>query len=119
MRRVLSYVVLGCVGSWGLISLISTPRAAAAVFLGMVVPLLVAIGTIVPVRRIYLKEPVQLTSFMVKALMAKMLLFGVYVALVVGLFSVEPIPFAISFTCYFTALHLTEALYLRHLFRTT
>ncbi len=119
MRRVLSYVVLGCVGSWGLISLISTPRAAAAVFLGMVVPLLVAIGTIVPVRRIYLKEPVQLTSFMVKALMAKMLLFGVYVALVIGFFPVEPIPFVISFTFYFTALHLTEALYFRHLFRTT
>ena len=99
--------------------MIFRPQVAAAVFLGMIVPLLVAIGTIVPVRRIYLKDPAQLTSFMVKALIAKMLLFGVYVALAVGVFSVEPIPFAISFTFYFTALHLTEALYFRHLFRTT
>ncbi len=119
MRNVLGYAILGCVGSWGLVSLIFVPQAAAEVFLGMIIPLLLAIGTIVPVERIYTKNPEKLSSFMTKAFVGKMLLYGMYVALVVGLLSFDAVPFVISFTFYFTALHLAEALYFRHLFRTT
>ena len=118
MSKVLGYLILSCVGSWGLVSFIFVPHAAAEVFLGMIIPLLLAIGTIVPVERIYAKNPVNLSSFMTKALLGKMLLYGMYVALVVGLLSFDAVPFAISFTFYFTALHLAEALYFRNMFRT-
>ena len=118
MSKVLGYLILSCVGSWGLVSFIFVPHAAAEVFLGMIVPLLLAIGTIVPVERIYAKNPVNLSSFMTTALLGKMLLYGMYVALVVGLLSFDAVPFAISFTFYFTALHLAEALYFRNMFRT-
>ena len=119
MRNVFGYVILGCVGSWGLVSLIFVPQAAAEVFLGMIIPLLLAIGTIVPVERIYTKNPEKLSPFMAKAFVGKMLLYGMYVVLVVGLLSFDAVPFVISFTFYFTALHLAEALYFRRLFRTT
>ena len=36
MRKVLGYLILSCVGSWGLVSLIVVPQAAAEVFLGMI-----------------------------------------------------------------------------------
>ena len=117
MRKVLGYLILSCVGSWGFVSFIVVPQAAAEVFLGMIIPLLLAIGTIVPVERIYAKNPANLSSFMTKAFLGKMLLYGMYVALVVGLLSFDAVPFAISFTFYFTALHLAEALYFRNMFR--
>ena len=115
--RVSGYLTLCCVGSWGLVWLISVPQAAAAAFLGMIVPLLLAIGTIVLTERIYDKDPRKLTSIMTKAFVGKMLVYGMYVLLVVGVLSFEAVPFAISFTCYFTALHLAEALYFRNMFR--
>jgi len=50
--------------------------------------------------------------------MGKMLLYGVYVSVVVGFYSFQVLPFAVSFTVYFIGLHLTEALYFQTLFRT-
>ena len=112
------YIVLFCVGSWGAVSLILVPQSVTEIFLGMIIPLLLAIGTIVLVERIYRQDPRKLTSFMTKAAIGKMVLYGIYVVLVVGVFSFEAVPFAVSFTVYFTGLHLAEALYFRSMFRT-
>ncbi len=111
------YIIVLCVATWALASWVFVPRLGAEIFLGMIAPLLLAIGTTLMVRRIHQKEPTQLTAFMTKALLGKMLIYGVYVALVVGWFSFEAIPFAISFTAYFIGLHLAEAMHLRALFR--
>jgi hypothetical protein len=56
---------------------------------------------------------------MIGAFGAKMLFFGGYIALVIKAGWVRPVPFAISFTGYFIALHLLEAVHLRRLFATT
>lgn len=114
--HVLWYIIVFCVGSWGVVSLIFVPQAGTEIFLGMIAPLLLASGTIMLVERTYRKQPKRLTSLMTKAFIGKMLLYGIYVSLVVGFFSVGEIPFAISFTVYFTGLHLAEALYFRTLF---
>ena len=45
-----------------------------------------------------------------------MVFFGAYVAVVLKLFAQPAIPFVASFTGYFIALHLCEALLLRRLF---
>ena len=112
------YIILFCVGSWGAVSVIFVPQSVTEIFLGMIIPLLLGIATILLVERIYRQDPRKLTSFMTKAAIGKMLLYGIYVVLVVGVFSFQAIPFAISFTVYFIGLHLAEALYLRSMFRT-
>ncbi len=111
------YIIVLCVASWALVSWIFAPQVGVEIFLGMIAPLLLAIGTVLMVRRIYQKDPTHLTAFMTKALLGKMVLYGVYVGLVVGWFSFDAIPFAISFTAYFIGLHLAEALHLRSIFR--
>jgi hypothetical protein len=107
-----------CVGSWGLVSLLVLPGAAVETFLGMIVPLVGAIGTILLVERTYWREPEKLTAHMTKAFLGKMLFYGIYVSLIVGVFSFQAIPFAISLTAYFLALHLAEALHFRAIFQT-
>jgi len=70
------------------------------------------------VERTYRKAPQKLTSLMTKALLGKMLFYGVYVSVIVGFYSFQALPFAVSFTVYFIGLHLTEALYFQAVFRT-
>ena len=53
---------------------------------------------------------------MVTAFAAKLVFFGAYVAVMLLALSLRPIPFVVSFTAYFIALHLAEALCLRRLF---
>lgn len=116
--KFLGCIVGLCVGSWGLVSLLLFPGAVAETFLGMIVPLLLAVGTILLVERTFSREPAKLTDRMTKAFLGKMLFYGIYVSLIVGVFSFQAIPFVLSFTGYFLGLHLAEALHFRALFQT-
>jgi hypothetical protein len=53
---------------------------------------------------------------MIGAFMGKLVFFGVYVAVVVGVLGARPVPFVASFAGYFIALHMIEALWLKRLF---
>jgi hypothetical protein len=88
----------------------------AELFLGMVGPLMVAVFTSVLVERTYRRNPGHLTVLMMMAFGTKMVLFGSYVVIALRVLSLRPIPFVVSFTVYFIALHLAEALSLRRLF---
>ena len=109
-------IIASCIGSWALISLMF-PQVTVEIFLGMLSPLLLAIGTLILVARTYRTAPQKLTSLMTQAFMGKMLFYGVYVSVIVGFYSFQAVPFAVSFTVYFIGLHLTEALYFQSLFR--
>ena len=109
-------IIFSCIGSWALVSLM-VPQAAVEILLGMLGPLLLAIGTLILVERTYRKAPRKLTSLMTQAFFGKMLFYGVYVGVIVGFYSFQALPFAVSFTVYFIGLHLTEALYFQALFR--
>ena len=109
-------ILFSCIGSWALVSFMF-PQAAVEIFLGMLGPLLLAIGTLILVERTYRKAPRKLTSLMTQAFFGKMLFYGVYVGVIVGFYSFQALPFAVSFTVYFIGLHLTEALYFQALFR--
>ena len=108
-------LVAVCVGSSGLCALILTPAAAAAVLFGMAAPLAVGLGTIQLVEQTTRTDIRLLTGRMTMAFVAKLVFYAVYVSVVLGLLSAEPIPFALSFTLYFAALQITEALYLHTL----
>lgn len=92
------------------------PGTALEVGLGAAGPLVVGVGSLVLMDRAYKRGPEQLTRLMVRAFLAKMVLFGLYMALTVSMLSLDVIWFAGSFTVAFVALHLAEALHLQRLF---
>jgi hypothetical protein len=91
-------------------------QAGAAVVGGMVGPLLAASGSWVLAERTFKRNPEALTSLMVAAFAGKMLFFGAYVVIALGVLALRPVPFVASFTIYFIALYMTEALCLRRLY---
>ena len=109
------YVIAGCVVSWLVVGLGFARHVAVEILLGMGAPLAIAVATLVLVERAYRHDPRSVTPLMVQAFVAKMVLVGVYVAVVLGAMSVQATPFIISFTAYFIALYCVEFLYLRRM----
>ena len=110
------YMAAGCVGSAIAVSVTFAREMAVEVLLGMAAPLAIAMTTLVLVERTYRHDPRQVTSILVKAFVAKMVLIAGYVIVVVGVLSVQVVPFIMSFTAYFIALYLFEFACLRRTF---
>lgn len=111
MKRVL-WTTVGSVLS----ALALAMRFGREVWLGMLAPLVVVSVTWILSERVYKANPERLTSVMIGAFAGKLVFFGAYVGLVIGIIGVQPVPFAVSFTGYFIVLHLIEALWLKRLF---
>jgi hypothetical protein len=93
------------------------PRARLDVLLGMLGPLLLASGSWVLIERTYRERPQALLSVMIASFAFKLVFFGIYVATMIRVVALKPVPFIASFTGYLAGLYLMEALYLRRLFR--
>ena len=115
MRPVL-WMVAGSAMGWLVATALVGTRTALEIFLGMIGPLAVAAGTWMLTERTYRLSPERVTPLMVAAFVGKMVFFAAYVTIGLRVLSLQPIPFVVSFTGYFIALHLTEALCLRRLF---
>ena len=89
---------------------------ASAVLLGMAGPLLMAVGSWVMAERAWRHDPQTLTGRMTMAFAFKLVFFGGYVAVMLRILHLRPVPFVVSFSSYFIALHFVEALLLRRLF---
>src|SRR5678816_2898926 len=92
------------------------PAVKLAVWLGMIGPLVAALGTWVAVERMFRKQPEKVTGVLIKAFVLKLIFFGGYVGAILKGTGVHPVPFVISFASYFLALHITEAVRLKRLF---
>ena len=115
MKRV-AWMVGASVGSWLLAVLWLGTGTALEVLLGMVAPL-VAVGTSwIMTERTYKENPGRVTPLMIKAFAGKIVFFGAYVAILLKQPWLQPVPFVASFTSYFIALYLVEALCLQRLF---
>jgi hypothetical protein len=112
--KVVTWMAVGCLLS--AIAAVAVVGSAFEILLGMLGPLLVTSVTWVLTERAYARNPASLTPLMIKAFGAKVVFFGVYVSTLLTLVLVRPVPFVASFTTYFIALHLTEALTMRRLF---
>jgi hypothetical protein len=110
------WMAAASVGSAAAIAAVAGRTLAAAVLLGMLAPLLATALSWVVTERIYTRAPEQLTGVMITAFASKMLFFGLYVAVMLKVVGVGPTPFVVSFTGYFIALYLTEALLMRRMF---
>lgn len=102
--------------SWTVVAGLVDGPARTAALLGLLAPLVVASVSWVLAERTYRRNPAALTGMMAAGFAAKMVIFGVYVAVVLKGLAQPPIPFVVSFTGYFIALHLVEAFFLRRLF---
>ena len=104
------------VGSWLPLALSVERAAGEAMLFGMLGPLALAIGTWLLTERTYRRNPDRVTALMMAAFGAKMLFVGVYLAVMLRVLDLEPVPFAASFASYFVAMYVIEALSLKRLF---
>ena len=112
-----AWMVAASIASWLVATRLLRIDAEREILLGMIGPLLAAVVTWVIVERTYTgSHPERLTPLMIQAFAAKMVFFGAYVVVMLKALPVRPIAFVVSFTSYFIALHVTEALCMRRLF---
>jgi hypothetical protein len=112
-------VLIGIVSASAATAAMLAVRFGREVWLGMLAPLIVVCVTWVLIERVYKAHPERLTSMMMSAFAGKLVFFGAYVGMVIGVLGAKPAPFAASLTGYFIALHLVEALWLKRLFVTS
>ena len=103
--------------SWLIASRAVGPGANPEVLYGMLAPLVVAVVSWIVIERTYRSNPERLMRVMVEGLAVKAFFFGAYVAGMLRVVGLRPVPFVVSFTSYFIALHVTEAVLLRRLFK--
>lgn len=111
-----AWMAAASVGSALAIMVVAGRAHAGAVVLGMLAPAAATTVSWVLTERTYTRAPERLTALMIAGFAAKMVLFGVYVAVVIGGLGLAPTPFVVSFTGYFIALYFVEALLMRRLF---
>ena len=109
-------MVAASVTSWAGAAVIMDRRTSIEVLFGMLGPLLAVSGTWFLAEWIYKQRPGELTGLLAVAFVLKMAFFGGYIAVMLSVLRLRPLPFVASFTGYFVALYLMEALYLRRLF---
>ena len=109
-------LLLGLIGTSVVTAAFLALSFGREVWLGMLAPLIVVCVTWIAIERVYKAHPERLTSVMISAFAGKLVFFGAYVGLALGVLGVKPVPFAASLTGYFIALHTVEALLLKRLF---
>jgi hypothetical protein len=117
--RPIAWMVGGSLVSWLAITLASDGRANPEALLGMLGPLASAGVTWVAVERGHAAAPERLMSVLITGFALKLLFFGVYVAVMLRVFHVRPLPFVVSFAAYFIALYVIEAWFLKRLLNET
>jgi hypothetical protein len=111
-----AWMVGASVVSWLIVSSVAG-GANPEVLCGMLAPLVVAAVSWMVMERTYRSSPERLTGVMVQGLAIKAVFFGAYVVGMLRVVGLRPVPFVVSFTGYFIALHVTEAVFMRRLFK--
>jgi hypothetical protein len=104
------------IAAWFAASVFVSGAVRIDLFFGMLGPLLIACASWLMAERTYTRDPQALTGLMVAAFAFKLVFFGAYVAVMLRVIGLRPVPFAVSFSSYFIALHFVEAFFLQRLF---
>jgi len=110
------WMAVASLGSAMVFAALVAPDTRLSVVLGMAAPLVAAGVSWVMTERTFTRTPERLTGLMTTGFAAKMVFFGAYVAVMLKVAHLQPVPFVASFTGYFIALYLVEALLMRRLF---
>ena len=115
MTPVVTMTALSAVSCVAAVAVFGTGVGVEILF-GMLGPLVATTATWVAADRTYARKPERLTALLIAAFGAKLVFFGAYVTLAIAGLKLRPVPFVVSFTCYFIGLYSIEALWLRRLF---
>jgi hypothetical protein len=110
-------MAVASLGSAALLAGVVARDLRLAVVLGMAAPLAATTASWVLTERTFTRTPERLTGLMMAGFAAKMVFFGAYVAVMLAVLDLQPTAFVASFTGYFIALYLVEALLMRRMFR--
>ena len=116
LNRFSFILIVFCFGSWSVFSWIIIKAYVSELFLGMIVPLVIGLLTVTKIQSIFTSDPGELTSFMMKSFIGKLVIYGVYMMGIVAFSPFNERPFFISFMGYFITLHLLEAFFIRSVF---
>jgi len=108
-------MIVGSLASCTLVLALGGARVWPEVLVGMAAPLASVVVTWPILERTHAASPERLTSVLIASFAIKMVLFGAYAAAALAVFSMRPKPFIASFTGYYVALHVGEALLLKRL----
>jgi hypothetical protein len=111
------WMIAGSVASAAVATAIAGREFGFDIALGIVAPLVAASVSWVLTERTWRRDPVRVTGVMLVGFVAKMVFFGAYVAVMLKLVGLHPVPFVASFTASFIGLYATEAVLMRRLFR--
>ncbi len=114
-RAPIAWMIAGSLGSCALVTALGGSRVSPEALAGMAAPLVSAVLTWIVVERTHAAAPERLTNVLMAAFAIKMVLFGAYAIVALGVLSMRPKPFIASFTGYYVALHVGEALLLKRL----
>jgi hypothetical protein len=109
-------MVAAGLASWAAVSVLVDRQTSIEFLFGMLGPLAAVIGTWFVAAWAFKNHPGQSTSFLGAAFFLKLIFFPGYVAAMLLLLHLRPVPFVGSFTGYFISLYFMEALFLRRLF---
>ena len=114
--RPLQWMIAVSVLSWVAVAGLAGGRANPEVLYGMVGPLAAAAVSWIITKRTYTAAPERLMGVLITGMAIKAVFFGAYVVVMLRILALRPGPFIASFTSYFIALHMIEALFMRRLF---
>jgi hypothetical protein len=106
-------LTVACFAAWLAATLFGAP--AREVLLGMIAPLVVTAATWILAKQVCRRKPEQLTAVMIAALGAKLVFFGAYAVVMLKVLALDPVPFIVSFTIFYIALHMAGAVGLQRL----
>jgi hypothetical protein len=101
--------------SWLVVAAIGGSRVNPEVFFGMLAPLAGACASWVAVSRTQRAAPDRVVAVMTVGFALKLLGFGAYLAVMLRVVGLRPIPFVAAFVSYVIALYAMQAVFLRRL----
>ncbi len=109
------WMIAGGVGTGVVLAAVFGSRVMPELALGLAGPLLSAVVSWQILERTQRSAPERLTNVMIASFGVKVLLFGLYLVVMLKVLALRPMPFMLSFTGYYVALHVVEAVCLKRL----
>jgi len=103
------------IGSWLAVSAAGGDQVNPESFFGMVGPLVAVCVSWLAVQRVHRVTPERVMAALIIGFAAKFVFFSAYVAVMLGVLSLRPVPFTTAFVSYFIALYAMQALFFRRL----
>ena len=109
--REAAWMAGAAIGSWLAVSATGGDQVNPESFFGMAGPLFAVCVSWLAVQRVHRVAPERVMSTMFVWFALKFVFFGAYVAVMVGVLALRPVPFTIAFVSYFIALYAMQALF--------